>query len=144
MTEAFGKVICGDRDSPNLYEMSQDFKDEAGDPLVFSVTLPPVTAYPYPVSISALYIDVERGVGTGQGEAQDIDPEIMVEWSKDGGATWVGPRVLKIGQQGKRLTRVVARRLGQSRLGFTFRLSCSSKVSRAIYGVYAEIEKDAA
>ena len=144
VTEAFGKVICGDRDSPNLYEMSQDFKDEAGDPLVFSVTLPPVTAYPYPVSISALYIDVERGVGTGQGEAQDIDPEIMVEWSKDGGATWVGPRVLKIGQQGKRLTRVVARRLGQSLLGFTFRLSCSAKVSRAIYGVYAEIEKDAA
>jgi len=144
VNEAFGKVICGDRDSPNLYEMSQDFKDEAGDPLVFSVTLPPVTTFPHPITLDALYIDVERGVGTGQGQSQDIDPEIMLEWSKDGGATWNGPRPLKIGQQGKRLTRVTTRRLGQALLGFTLRISCSAKVARAIYGVYAELEKDAA
>jgi hypothetical protein len=144
VTEAFGKVLCGDRDSPNVYEMSQDFKTEASSPLVFSVTLPPVSAYPHPLTLDALYIDVERGVGSGQGNAQDIDPEIMLEWSKDGGATWNGPRMLKIGKQGKRLTRVTARRLGQSLLGFTLRISCSAKVARAIYGVYAEIEKDAA
>lgn len=144
VTEAFGKVICGDRDIPNLYEMSQEFKDEAGDPLVFSVTLPSVSAYPHPLTLNALYIDVERGVGSGQGAQQDIDPEIMLEWSKDGGATWAGPRALKIGQQGKRLTRVTTRRFGQSLLGFTLRISCSAKVARALYGVYAEVEKDAA
>lgn len=144
VTEAFGKVLCGDRDSPNIYEMSQDFKDEAGESLVFSVTLPSVSAYPQPLTLDALYIDVERGVGTGQGEAQNIDPEIMLEWSKDGGATWNGPRMLDIGKQGKRLTRVTTRRLGQALLGFTLRISCSAKVARALYGVYAEIEKDAA
>lgn len=144
VTEAFGKVIAGDRDSPNLYEMGQSFADEAGDPLIFSVTLPPVSAYPHPVTLHALHIDVERGVGTGTGNAQDINPEIMLEWSKDGGATFVGTRTLTLGQQGKRLTRVVARRLGQSLLGFTLRISCSAKVARALYGVYAEIEKDAA
>lgn len=144
VTEAFGKVICGDRDSPNLYEMSQQFSDEDGDPLVFSVTLPPVSAYPHLLTLDALHIDVERGVGSGQGNSQDIDPEIMLEWSKDGGATWNGPRALKIGQQGKRLKRVTTWRLGQSLLGFTLRISCSAKVSRALYGVYAKIEKDAA
>lgn len=144
VTEAFGKVICGDRDSPNLYEMSQTYKDEAGDPLIFSVTLPAVSAYPHPITLDALYVDVERGVGTGQGDAQDIDPEIMVEWSVDGGATWNGPRALKIGQQGKRLTRVNSFRFGQSLLGFMLRLSCSAKVSRALYGVYADVTKDAA
>lgn len=144
VTEAFNKVLCGDRDSPNIYEMSQSFKDEAGDPLVMSVTLPPVTAYPHPITCNALHIDVERGVGTGQGDAQDIDPEIMLYWSKDGGATFAGPRALKIGQQGKRMQRVTARRLGQAtEHGFTFKIECSAKVSRALYGVYAELEKDA-
>ena len=144
VTEAFSKVICGDRDRPNFYEMSQSFADEAGDPLVMSVTLPPVTSYPYPITCNALHIDVERGVGTGNGEPQDVDPEIMLYWSKDGGATFAGPRTLKIGQQGKRMQRVTARRLGQAREhGFTFKIECSAKVSRALYGVYADIEKDA-
>ena len=144
VTEAFSKVICGDRDRPNFYEMSQSFADEAGDPLVMSVTLPPVTSYPYPITCNALHIDVERGVGTGNGEPQDVDPEIMLYWSKDGGATFAGPRTLKIGQQGKRMQRVTARRLGQvTEHGFTFKIECSAKVSRALYGVYAEIEKDA-
>lgn len=145
VTEAFGKVIAGDRDSPNLYEMGQQFGDEAGDPLVMSVTLPAVSAYPYRITLHALYIDVERGVGTGQGNAEDIDPEIMLEWSRDGGATFIGSRMLKIGGQGKRLQRVVARRIGQSKdLGFVLRISCSAKVARAIYGVYADFDRDAA
>lgn len=145
VTEAFGKVIAGDRDAPKFYEMGQDFADEAGEPLVMAVTLPPVSAFPHPVTVNALYIDVERGVGTGQGASEDIDPEIMLEWSKDGGATFIGARTLKIGQQGKRLQRVVARRIGQSKdLGFVFRISCSAKVARALYGVYADVEKDAA
>ena len=144
VTEAFSKVICGDRDRPNFYEMSQSFADEAGDPLVMSVTLPPVTSYPYPITCNALHIDVERGVGTGNGEPQDVDPEIMLYWSKDGGATFAGPRTLKIGQQGKRMQRVTARRLGQvTEHGFTFKIECSAKVARALYGVYAELEKDA-
>lgn len=144
VTEAFGKVIAGDRDSPKLYELSQDFRDEAGQPLVMSVTLPPVSAYPHPVTLHALYVDVERGVGTGQGDSQDVDPEIIVEWSKDGGATFTGRRHVKIGRQGRRLTRVISRRFGQSSdLGFVFRISCSAAVARALYGVYAEVEKDA-
>lgn len=144
VTKAFNKVICGDRDSPNFYEMSQAYADEAGDPLIMSVTLPPVTAYPHPITCNELHIDVERGVGTGQGDAQDIDPEIMLYWSKDGGATFAGPRTLKIGQQGKRMQRVTARRLGQAtEHGFTFKIECSAKVARALYGVYADLEKDA-
>lgn len=144
VTEAFGKVICGDRDSPNFYEMSQSFKDEAGDPLVMSVTLPPVVAFPHPITVHGVHVDVERGVGTGNGDEEDVDPEIMVEWSKDGGATWNGPRLVKIGAQGQRKTRVSTWRFGQAcEHGFTFRISCSAKVSRALYGVYAEVEKDA-
>ena len=143
VTEAFGKVICGDRDSPNIYEMSQAFTDEAGDPLVMSVTLPPVTAYPYTITCNAIHIDVERGVGTGQGQPQDTDPSLTLKWAKDGAATFNGGRDVKIGQQGKRMIRTSEYRLGQSGVhGFTFQISCNANVSRALYGAYAELERD--
>lgn len=144
VTEAFGRVICGDRDIPNFYEMSQDFGGEDADPLIFSVTLPTISAYPFPITLDALHIDVERGVGQATGADEDVDPEIMLEWSKDGGATWSGPRTITIGQLGKRLARATSRRFGQSVMGFTLRISCSAKVARALYGVYAEVQKDAA
>lgn len=145
VVEAFGRVICGDRDTPSFYEMGPEYKDEAGSPLIMSVTLPPLTAYPYNITVHAVHIDVERGVGVGSGEPQDVAPELMLEWSKDGGATWNGPRHIGIGEQGRRMTRVTSWRFGQSKMhGFTFRISCSAKVARALYGVYAEIDKDAA
>jgi hypothetical protein len=53
-------------------------------------------------------VGLERGVGTGQGDAQDIDPEIALEWSLDGGATFGGSRLIKLGQQGKRTNEIEA------------------------------------
>ena len=42
------------------------------------------------------------------------------------------------------MQRVTARRLGQAtEHGFTFKIECSAKVARALYGVYADLEKDA-
>lgn len=145
VTAFAGKLIAGDADNGNLYEMSASFHDEAGDPLVMSVTLPPVHAFPHRLTFNALYFDAERGVGTGQGAAHDIDPELMVEWSDDGGATFRHQRTLRLGQLGKRMTRVTTHRLGQcGRDGRVFRLSCSARVARALYQVMADVEKDAA
>lgn len=139
------KVIAGDRDSGTLYVMSSAYQDEAGQPLVLSTTVPTAHAYPHRLTVHEAYCDVERGVGTGQGAAQDIDPSLMFEWSRDGGATFQGPRMLPIGAQGERTTRVRTRRLGQAKEGgFVFRLSCSAKVARAIYGLHADITQDAA
>lgn len=142
---AFSKVLAGDRDSASIFEMSPAFMDEAGDPLIMSVTCPPSHAMPGRVTCHGIYVDVERGVGTGQGAAQDIDPVLLVEWSKDGGATFQGPRELKMGQQGQRQTRLRAFRFGQSKdHGFVWRLSSSAKVSRAIYALHADMEAEPA
>jgi len=60
-----------------------------------------------------LQVDCEAGVGlsTGQGS----DPEIMVQWSDDGGHTWSNERFLKIGKQGEYSKRAMLRQLGRSR-----------------------------
>ncbi len=95
------------------------------------------------ITVHKAWWDLERGVGTGQGAAQDIDPEIALEWSLDGGATFGGSRLIKLGQQGKRTNDLEAWRLGQCKgQGFVFRLTCSAKVAKAIYQGQAEITLD--
>lgn len=137
-----GKLIAGDATEGKLYEMSADFYDEAGDPLVSELILPPVHAFPYPLIFNTLYIDVQVGVGTGVGDDQDIDPELMVSWSDDGGETFAGQRLLKLGQMGRKTQRVRTHRLGQSgEDGRVFKLSCSAKVRRALYGMSADVDK---
>ena len=69
----------------------------------------------------------------------------MLEWSRDGGATFAGWRTLSLGKLGKALTRVRTHRIGQAgQDGMTFRLSWSARVARALYGVSADVERDAA
>lgn len=143
--EFAGKVIVGDRDLGQLYEMGREFLDEAGTELKMVVTLPPVHAFPHPLTFNAVYIDAEKGVGTGTGEVQDVDPELVLRWSKDGGHTFGQQRSLKLGQQGKRITTIKTYRLGQSTVdGYVFQIECSTRTARALYQVVADIEKDAA
>ncbi len=140
---AFGKVLVGSSTEPIIYEMSPSFFDDAGQPLVMQATLSPLMVPGKKITISRAWWDPERGVGTGQGDAEDIDPEVLVQWSLDGGATFGGNRLIKIGQQGQRVNELEIRRLGQCKgLGFVFRLTCSAKVARAIYQGQAEISVD--
>lgn len=129
-----GKLIAGDATSGTLYEMSAAFSDEAGEPLVTEIILPPVHGFPKQFRHDELFIDLERGVGTGQGDAQDIDPELMLDWSDDGGNTFGNGRVLKVGQQGKRVVRVTSQRLGIPPIdGRVYRFRMSAKVRRGFY-----------
>lgn len=142
---AFGtRLIAGDANTGALFEMGPQFKDDAGDPLVSMVVPPTVHAFPQRVSHNALYIDVQRGVGTGQGAPQDIDPELMIEWSHDGGITYKTQRSVKLGRQGENQRRVRVNRLGQApENGRVYRFSWSAKVDRALYAVSADLATDA-
>ncbi|CAA2139593.1 hypothetical protein [Hyphomicrobium sp. ghe19] len=138
------KLIAGDADRPILYEMSPAFFDDAGDPLISTVVLPPVHAFPYKTTHHALYIDAERNVGSGQGRPQDVDPEMIVDWSDDDGNTFKTPRTISLGQQGSKLKRIQPlMRLGQAGPnGRVYRASWSAKVARALYQCSADIEKN--
>lgn len=140
---AFGRVLVGSSTEPIIYEMGPQFFSDAGEPLVTTMVFAPLMVPGKRITIHEAWWDLERGVGTGQGDAQDIDPEILVEWSLDGGATFGGSRIVKLGQQGKRTRELLLTRLGQCKgLGFVFRITCSAKVARCIYQGQAEIEVD--
>ena len=62
---------------------------------------------------SRLQLDLEAGMGltTGQG----VDPQIMLQWSDDGGRTWSREHWVSAGPMGQYRFRAIWRRLGRSR-----------------------------
>jgi hypothetical protein len=142
--EAFnGKLIAGDATTGKLYEMSPEFYDDAGLPLISRVQFAPTHAFPYRLTVNEMFFDVEVGVGSGQGNPQDIDPYAMVALSRDGGETFTTERTLSLGKQGQRLTRVRTRRLGQfGQNGFVAALSWSGKFARALYQASADVTRN--
>lgn len=138
-----GKTIVGSITGPDLYEMGPQFLDDAGQPLVLETVLPPLVLPGKKITVHRAWWDWERGVGTGQGDDADVDPEVMIQWSLDGGATFSGNRTVKLGAQGRRTNDLEIRRLGQCKgQGFVFKLTCSAKVAKAIYQGQAEITVD--
>lgn len=129
-----GKLIAGDANSPQLYTMSESVYAEGSDPLVMKIITPPVHAFPYAGRANALYIDAASGVGLNTDAPQDLDPVLMVRWSKDGGETWSEYRTIalhRLGQTARRLQPIT--RLGRfGQKGITFELTVSAAVKRIV------------
>jgi hypothetical protein len=83
-------------------------------------------------------VDCETGVGlsTGQGS----NPQLMLQWSKDGGHTWSGERWVSAGRQGHYAWRATWRRLGRTR-DMVFRVVVADPVKWAMVDAYVEVER---
>jgi hypothetical protein len=137
-----GRNVAGDYATGKLYELGPSHYAEGDDALVMTVQTPAVHAYPHGVKVNRLFVDPIPGVGLNSTAQQDLDPEIMIEWSKDNGATFGNQRTLPIGMQGVRMRRVMTTRLGASgEDGFVFRFSVSAAVVKGLTGAAADIEK---
>lgn len=88
--------------------------------------------------LSKLWIEMESGVGllTGQGS----DPQLMLQYSKDGGRTWSNEVWVTIGQTGKYGTRAVFNRLGRGR-DWVFRLRITDPVKTVFIGAWGEFSQ---
>lgn len=136
-----GKLLFGDATTGKIYEMQESYGDEAGSPLVMNATLPIAHATPGRLVLNEIIIDAVPGVGVSS-DAGKQDPVLMLDVSKDGGKTWLPQRQLKMGRAGEHQNRIKANRFGISKQGgFVVRISSSSPVTRAIMGVYANIDK---
>jgi hypothetical protein len=108
-----GENIVGDWENGKLYVLDLDVYTDDG------VILPAIRQCPHIAQGNAwqffwkLWIDMQTGVGlvTGQGS----DPELILEWSDDGGQSFPNLLKVKMGKIGERKARANFRRLGKSR-----------------------------
>lgn len=107
------KNLIGDRVDNKIYELSLSYFDDNGDELVRERISPHYQDEKKPISYAAFELDMEVGVGlnTGQGD----DPQIMLQYSDDGGRNWSSELWQTMGKIGAFNNRVIWRQLGRSR-----------------------------
>lgn len=127
------KTLVGDWENGNVYELRLDVYDDNGDPLVAVRQAPHIAQGRFWQFFHRLWVDMETGVGLASGS----DPEVVLQWSDDGGHTWSNEHRAKMGKMGEYKTRCVWRRLGKSR-DRIFRVTITDPVKRAL--IDADIE----
>jgi len=107
-----GDVIVSDYATNQVYTMDPTSYTDNGTPIIREVTTRHILSDFNRIRISALYIDMETGVGLQVG--QGSNPQIMLQYSKDNGRTWGAERWVSLGAVGEYGTRVIWRRFGSS------------------------------
>ena len=111
---AYGRILCGNGEVPKLLELSLDKYDEWDGRPIVKLHQSPVYFTDYKQLYHNIFeVDIETGVGLQLG--QGSKPQIMMQYSDDGGHTWSSERWTSLGNIGKYRTRAIWRRLGRSR-----------------------------
>ena len=105
--------LVGDRTSNKVYKMSLDTYEDNGNPIVRERITPHYEEARALIAHAQLELDMETGVGLQSG--QGTNPQIMMQYSDDGGRTWSSELWRDIGAVGKYRTRVKWNKLGRSR-----------------------------
>lgn len=139
------KVIAGDKDDGTLYEIDPDTYDENGSELIMTIQTKQQHAFPDSLIFDTLYLDFATGVGLNSTNTCDSNPVVMLRYSDDAGRAWSNEMTAPLGAIGKYDTVVAFHGLGETgRIGRTFQISVSAKVSRALMGASADLMRVAA
>lgn len=124
----FGRNLVGDYSSGNIYTMSPDVYTDAGAPIVRQRTAPHIAEEDKPEFFHAFELDLEVGSSL---------PEVTMDYSDDGGYTWVTPKTITPSLSGRN-GRVIYRRLGRSR-DRIFRVTIDDPVKIALVDAYLKM-----
>lgn len=134
---AYGKSLALDSTSNKIGYLSDSTFTEWGEVLRSSATAPSIANENRWLFHSSLELEFENAVGTlsGQGE----NPQVMVDWSDDGGRTWSAEHFRPLGKTGHRHSRAVINRLGRSR-DRVYRYAITDPVRRTLIAANFEAE----
>lgn len=131
------KTIIADYSNGNIYNLTADAYTDNGTAIASEIISRHIFNGNKRGKIDQLYVDMQVGVGTATG--QGANPQVMLQISKNNGATWGTELWVKIGKVGEYLQRVVWRRLGIAR-DWTFKLRVTDPVKRVF--VFGDVNND--
>ena len=126
-----GKWLVGDTQSTKLQEVTEMAFKEDGAALVMTLESGPVKSFPLRMRLPDAFFDWSVAANP-LGSDDEVDPQVQISWSLDGGATWTAPTLQRaLGQEGQFNNLIRVNRLGRaSHHGVRFRQQVSA-------GVYA-------
>lgn len=109
----WGDWFAADVVTGAIYRVDPTRRDEAGATLNFGADSAPAKAFPNRAAIAAAVMEFTLGHGeASRSSPTQSDPNVMISWSLDGGATWHGPLHRSLGRQGKFIGAARVNRLG--------------------------------
>lgn len=127
---AYQKTMIGDANSGKIGFFDRAIHTEFGDPVRMILVAPPIHGDGLLGTMPLFEIDMKTGVGIASG--QGSDPQVMLDWSDDGGETWVSPQLWRtMGAIGAHSTRIQWDQLGEF-YQRTLRLEISDPVQRVL------------
>lgn len=137
---AFDIHIVGDYATGKIYKLDVNARTDNGAPISRIRAAPHLSAQGNRLFYSKFQLDIETGVGI-DGLGQGVDPQVMMQFSDDGGHKWSNERWTSFGAIGATRKRAIWRRLGQSR-DRVFRIVITDPVKVTIIG--ADLDTEAA
>ena len=134
---AYGYNLISDSTTGNIYRMDPDNHTDNGEYIKRQLVSRHVHFDQNESSISSICLDMETGVGGLVGLG--IDPQIVMQVSKDGGKTFGVEKPVSLGELGHyRKTRAIWRRLGRSN-DFVFKFTVTDPVKFVVISATADI-----
>ena len=116
-----------------LYTIDAEEYDDGGNEFVLELWCPHVHGFPNSIIADKLDIDIGSGVGLVSGTAEDVDPQIAVSYSDDGGKIFKGERYTAIGRAGERRMLVSLNAWGRiNPKGRIWKIAGSGRVLRSV------------
>lgn len=130
--------LVGSATDGTLYKVNEGVN---GTVETIQIVTPPIFDDQSPLFISEVELVCEVGVGLEDNEL----PEMIVEYSKNGGLTWQGVPQVSFGRRGEYEVRVISRSFGHIKVHseFCLRYTISDPVYFKAYALFADIEKGA-
>jgi hypothetical protein len=133
--------VVGDRWNGKLYTLDPDAYDEDGEEMISVRRTQVFRSDQSRLTIHELQIVTEPGVGLVTGEAQDVNPQGILRWSRDGGRRWSAGVDVSLGSIGETENRARVIQLGQGE-NWVFELTISARVKRVVKDAVAEVTRD--
>lgn len=128
-----GKHIVGNDQDGKLYYYDTETYSDAGDFSVMEVWCTHSHRFPGDMIVHALHVDVIGGVGLTSGDDSDKNPMLMIDYSDDGGDSFVGERQISLGVAGARQQSIRSNGWGRvSNEGRIWRFRASNRVLKGI------------
>ncbi|CAB4152326.1 Bacteriophage P22, Gp10, DNA-stabilising [uncultured Caudovirales phage] len=134
----YGIHFVGDYESNKLYKLNEDYYLDDTDYITRLRSSPHVSNELKQIFCKSFQLDIEAGVGL-DGTTQGTDPQIMFQYSDDGGHTWSSELTASMGKIGEYKKRAIWRRLGTFR-DRVFQVKITDPVKVALIGAELDAE----
>ena|SRR3990167_5281285 len=131
------KILIGDRNSDQIYELDMDTYTENGNQIRRKLISSNIDLDLRRGSMYNFQVKLDPGIGIESG--QGSDPQLMLRVSKDYGNTWGNELWRSPGKLGEYRDRALWTRLGEGRV-FTFELTATDPNKWIIHGARADVE----